>query len=271
MTALITRNSGYIGSPIKWKVFLTQAISTEFFDKRMAAHDDINLNQFKSEIKGVLAADSTLKPQKIEKLQKNIGVNPPKSFIDFLQVDGIALFNQLSFLCFIYVDLLSVKKIKPYAAYSKRDLKFMLRGLNYSDKAIVRDNYYSYNSYQHKIDAFNGFDNMNLASRDMVLGELSFGFLPEKKDDYKQAITLDEDKLSSVLMMPTERTADGEMETWMLEDSDIYRFRSFAEFFVANMFFDHEIPECMTPVEYLTLHGVHHILDFDVLKATAVG
>ena len=260
-------NSGYIGDKEAWTNFFKNYTQSDYMKKAMIEFKK-DLTIVNSNLINIINSPYK-KTDSIQKIEKKLALNLPQSYKDFIAANGIEFFNEIYYLSLTFSDLKSPDEIYCISTH-KEQLNEVVNHLNYSDEPYVKENYYSYNDYSDKLYIFNGTNNPKLSQSNLALGELSFGFLPEKKADYSKAIVIDTFPIPSVLLQPTELTQDSEMETWMMEDSDIYRFRSFAEFLINNLFFEHEIPKNMSTIEYLNLYGVNNILDFEVLRETAI-
>lgn len=270
MKALNNINSGYIGTEESWRYFFKQAIDTEFFAEEMSKFKDENWGEIKKELYILLNKPSITTIDEIRSKEKALGITLPKSYKDFVLANGIEFYNLIAYDFFVYINLLPVKKINFYKKINLKELKILIKTLNYSKESKVLENYYSYNDYKESLNQYNGFCNPLLKGLHSALGESSFGFIESKKNIYENAIALDDEDIVSMMFLPNELTKDNEMESWLLEGPDIYRFRSFAEMLVNNIFHFHKIPENLSLFEYLTIHGVNNILDFEILRETAI-
>ena len=292
-TKLTSMHSGYIGNVDAWKNFFHQYVNSSYIkiyiDNTFRSYDpNVDLDLIKIKLEKIMEEDS-VSNEEIDALEKKLKVQLPQSYKDFLQANGIQFYNVIYFLSVTFIEMLNIDDVDYF--FIRRSKKYMeefVEYLNYADEPYVVENYYSYNDYSTSINLYNGMNNPKLEPSNLALGELSFGLILEKKEAYKKAITLDTSTAPSAILIPDERTADGEMEAWMLDDSDIYRFRSFAEFFINNLFFEHDMPmysrvgkesteidsvlsqSGKSVTEYLSLYGVDKFLDFDMLKQTAI-
>lgn len=273
MKRIYDLNSGYIGNTQKWNDFFRAFINSEKFLELILPFDKtiFEISDFQKKLEIIINEPLIEENIKLNQKQRELKVSLPKSYTDFVNANGIAFFNEIRIITQTFEPLLQVEKINYYSKYAPKHFLYFINGLNYSENIIVRENYYSYNNFTKNISEYNGLSsNPRLLKLNLGLGELSFGFLEDKKNSYSRAIILDESSYATSLLLPNERTLDGEMEAWMLDSEDIIRFRSFAEFFMSNLFFKHEIPTNMSIEEYLNLYGVNNILDFDILRETAI-
>lgn len=291
-TKLTSVDSGYIGNIAAWKNFFHQYINSPYIEAFMntnfkSDNAEFDLSLIKIKIEKIMEEDS-VSDEEIDALEKRLEIRLPQSYKDFLQANGIQFYNVIYFLSITFIKMLNTDEVNYFMQKDKEWMERFIEYLNYADEKYIVENYYSYNDYLTSINIYNGLNNPKLKPSNLALGELSFGFILDKKNVYRKAITLDSSEVPSAILIPDEVTADGEMETWMLEDSDIYRFRSFAEFFINNLFFVHDMPmysftgkesteiesllsqSKKTAAEYLSLHGVDNILDFDTLNLTAI-
>jgi len=261
-------SSGYIGTPERWVQFFEIFLQSKYIEKEMVQFDDVDWNNLKSEILKILKM-SLSKEKKIFEIEEKLNLKLPKSYHDFILANGVEVYNAISFLFFAYTDFFDINKIDFFIKKNKGVFKRTIGNLRFNND--VANVYYSYNNYKEKLYSYNGEFNPRISSFNLstALGELGTGFIEQKRDNYAKAIVLDSNEYPSFLLLPNERTQDDEMEAWLLEASDIYRYRSFAEMIVNNMFIGLEIPENMTVKEYLVYHGVDKILDFDILEGDA--
>ncbi len=291
---LTSIDSGYIGNIGAWKNFFHHYINSPYIENYLKTNfksddPDFDLSLIKTKIEKIMEEDS-VSNEEIDALEKRLKTHLPRSYKDFLRANGVQFYNVIYFLSVTFIKMLSIDEVNYFTKKDKNHKNYMkefIEYLNYAEEKYIVENYYSYNDYSISINLYNGMNNPNLKPSNLALGELSFGFICDKKDAYRKAITLDSSEVPSAILIPDELTADGEMEAWMLEDSDIYRFRSFAEFFINNLFFAHDMPmysfigkqsteiesllnqSKKSVLEYLSLYGVDNLLDFDILKQTA--
>lgn len=262
--ALSELESGYIGSPEKWRNFF----------KKMAYSDEI-ANCFLRRIKFEQENDYKLSMElSADEFSKCISVSSEtsyelnycsKSCNDFIMADG---YNLIKYIEFNSVSILELDKpcsIKSSTVHNRKFFKELISE-NISDQL-----YYSYNNWTNCLRKYNGANNEKFMAQDynMMLGELGFGFPKSKTKIYSNALVIGLDgNYASALLLPDEKTKDGEMEAWLFDAEDIYRFRSFAEMIIWNLIadFDYRGSEL---IAFLKRVGVDEILDLDVLASNA--
>ncbi len=255
--------SGYIGSPEKWRFFLRKfAISQEVNNKY---HEQIDYEKRMNE-----PLSTALSVENFNKDFSELGVFskedfPCKSFADF---KSSGIFDLLKYVDYISYDIHKV--IEPVAIQkSKYKNKKFFNDLIYED---VPDHlYYSYNNWQNQVYQYNGESNPDFMAADynMMLGELGFGFQRRKKSCYDNALVVgDYYDHATGFLLPNELTKDGEMEAWLIDAEDVHRFRSFAEMMIWNLIAAYDYRGAQLQ-DFLQRIGVNEILDLDILTSNA--
>lgn len=263
---LNTLHSGYVGSPEAWVYFFNQLLKSEYVDEQMEARGKDKW----LENKEILRNNIFIQQVDFSLIEKELNRTLPQSFKDFVKANGITFYNQ-GLAHSVWDGLSQVNAIN----YCKDDvesdyfLNFIATLCGESPENTREDFYYTYNDYQKYIGLFNAVNHPDNYDNEMY-GELGGYFLADREDIYKNAIGLDQCDPHNIYLMPDELTKDNEMECWFIGTSaDTFRYRSFAEMIISEIFRGHDIPDNMTLVEYLKYHGVDHILDFDILKRDA--
>lgn len=262
--AISDLDSGYIGSPENWRIFLKKfATSQEIHDQYQKSAD------YRKRMNEPVNTERS-----IENFHKDFsGLGdfskedfPCTSFADFKK-SGI--FDLLKYVDYIAYDIHEIIEPSAISGSTYKNKKFF-NNLIYED---VPDHlYYSYNTWQDKVYQYNGNSNPDFMAADynMMLGELGFGFQQRKKAScYDNALVIGiyYDHATGFLL-PNELTKDGEMEAWLTDAEDVHRFRSFAEMMIWNLIaaFDYSGTELL---DFLQRIGVDEILDLEILASNA--
>jgi hypothetical protein len=256
--------SGYIGSPEKWRIFLRKfAISQEITNKY---HEQIDYEKRMNK-----PLSTALSVENFNKDFSELGVFSKEDFscTSFADFKNSGIFDLLKYVDYVSCNILNIVDL---LVLSKSDYK----NKNFFNKLIYEDVpdhlYYSYNTWQDKVYQYNGESNPEFMAADynMMLGELGFGFQRRKKAScYDKALVVGSyyDHATGFLL-PNELTKDGEMEAWFINAEDVHRFRSFSEMMIWNLIagFEYSGAELQ---DFLQRIGVNEILDLDTLASNA--
>jgi hypothetical protein len=263
--AIFDLNSGYIGSPEKWRIFFEKFASSQELN-------DAYLEEIKFEEEQGYPISTHLSLEEFqahliskENFEYQDSDLISKSFLDFVRADGLAIFKYLNFKFCSLVEIQNFCELRK----SNSENKSFFKELIFED--ISDDLYYSYNDWQNNLEKYNGGCNPAFMSKNynMMLGELGFGFPKNKKQTYDNAVVVGWDgNYASAFLLPDEKTKDGEMESWLIDAEDVYRFRSFAEMIIWNWVIRYGYKGADL-TDFLKRIGVDEILDLDILASNA--
>lgn len=243
-TPLSNIHSGYLGTPEIWKEFFKAFLERyDLYNMQIGRVDNLLLKKYQSILQTL---DVNEKVKKIEKLENKLEILLPKSYRDFVLAGGIEISNRplefnfltysnprdLSDVNFLYKDTRSFHSYKEMIDMNEDLYKDGTSSL----EAAFKEYYYFpnyFNLFKYTDEDNNILDVLSRRKEEFEVGYFSGGTLPQHKKFAKQVINLS-DHLKHILL-PFEKSQDGEYEAWFFEDAGFYKFKSFAEMYVVDL------------------------------------
>ena len=246
-TPLSDIHSGYLGNPEIWQEFFIDFIDNyEKYKAECTFFEKSDFSQLKSEYLDLINSSRHLETSNLlNKAEKKLDLALPKSYRDFVLAGGLEISKSFEYDFITYRKPCPISEVnflyKDRDGYHSYEDIIQMNDESYEDGTFSLDK--AFHDYYQYVNYFNLFKYTNdeIGILDVLrrkvsypdIGYFSRGTLPQHKKFSKQIVNLS--SYLSHILLPFERTQDGEYEAWFFEDSNFYKFKSFAEMYTVDL------------------------------------